>query len=95
VLSSHHQAVNKIGKGLKVAATSPDGKIVEALVHRTYPHVVATQFHPEQTSLYEKDKTIRLDFKSPEQNYLSLYGGEKGENFHREYWKMIGEWLKK
>ncbi|MDR0845308.1 MAG: gamma-glutamyl-gamma-aminobutyrate hydrolase family protein [Tannerella sp.] len=93
ILSSHHQAVKKIGKGLSVAATSPDGKIVEALVHKKYPHVVATQFHPEYTNLYVKEAAIRIDFQSPVQNYLSLYGGEKGENFHREYWKMIGGWL--
>ncbi|GHT23106.1 hypothetical protein AGMMS4957_14200 [Bacteroidia bacterium] len=94
VLSSHHQAVDKIGRRLRIAATSPDGKIVEALVHRKYPHVVATQFHPEHTGLYAKDNTVRLDFQSSEQSYLSLYGGEKGENFHREYWKMLGGWLK-
>jgi putative glutamine amidotransferase len=84
-----------MGKDLEVAATSPDGKIIEAVVHKKYPHVAATQFHPEYTGLYQKEEAIRLDFQSPAgQNYLSLYGGEKGEDFHRAYWKMIGEWLK-
>jgi putative glutamine amidotransferase len=94
ILSSHHQAVKKTGKDLEVAATSPDGKIIEAVVHKKYPHVAATQFHPEYTGLYQKEASIRLDFQSPDgQNYLLLYGGEKGEDFHREYWKMIGGWL--
>ncbi|MDR1552772.1 MAG: gamma-glutamyl-gamma-aminobutyrate hydrolase family protein [Prevotellaceae bacterium] len=94
VLSSHHQAVKKTGKNLDVAAVSPDGKIIEALVHQQYKHVAGTQFHPEHTGLYENDYKIKLKHDDPDnQSFLSLYAGEKGENFHREYWKKIGEWL--
>jgi putative glutamine amidotransferase len=94
VLSSHHQAVEKTGKDLNVAAVSPDGKIIEALVHQKYRHVAGTQFHPEYTGLYDKDAKIKLKKDdSDNQSYLSLYAGEKGENFHRQYWKIIGEWL--
>jgi putative glutamine amidotransferase len=94
VLSEHHQAVKKVGKDLDVAATSPDGKIIEAIVHKKYKHVAATQFHPEHTSLYKNDAKIKINFDDTDnQNYISLYGGEKGENFHRRYWKKIGEWL--
>ncbi|MDR0753922.1 MAG: gamma-glutamyl-gamma-aminobutyrate hydrolase family protein [Prevotellaceae bacterium] len=94
VLSSHHQAVKETGKNLDIAAVSSDGKIIEALVHQKYKHVVGTQFHPEYTGLYDRDAVIKLKNDDDEnQNFLSLYAGEKGENFHREYWKMIGEWL--
>ncbi|MCR4395452.1 MAG: gamma-glutamyl-gamma-aminobutyrate hydrolase family protein, partial [Candidatus Saccharicenans sp.] len=31
ILSSHHQAIKKLGQGFVVVATSPDGKIVEAI----------------------------------------------------------------
>jgi len=94
VLSAHHQAVNKVGKNFDVVATSPDGKIVEMILHKKYPHVAGTQFHPESTTLYNKDSRIKLDFDSPDnQNFLLLYGSEKGENFHRAYWSKIGEWL--
>ena len=47
VLSSHHQAVDKLGRGLQVAATSIDGKVVEALTHRRFRNVLGVQFHPE------------------------------------------------
>jgi putative glutamine amidotransferase len=94
VLSSHHQAIKKTGKNLDIAAVSPDGKIVEAVVHQKYKHVAGTQFHPEYTGLYKKDFTIKLKHDDDEnQSFLSLYSGEKGENFHRKYWKIIGEWL--
>lgn len=96
VLSVHHQAVGKIGKNIEVAATSEDGKIVEVIVHSKYKNVIATQFHPEHTSLYRKDAKIKLSKNhSDSQNYLSMYGGEKGETFHRNFWLKIGEWLKK
>ncbi len=46
VNSWHHQAVDKLGKGLKVTAVSPDG-IVEGVELEGATFVVGTQFHPE------------------------------------------------
>lgn len=46
VNSWHHQAVEKLGKGLKVTALSPDG-IVEAVELEGATFVVGVQFHPE------------------------------------------------
>lgn len=43
----HKQAVNKIGKGLKIIATAPDG-VVEAFEDPTFPMFVAVQWHPER-----------------------------------------------
>ncbi|MDD4332893.1 MAG: CTP synthase [Patescibacteria group bacterium] len=37
-------------KGLRVAGTSPDGKIVEAVEITTHPFFIGTQFHPEYIS---------------------------------------------
>lgn len=45
VNSMHHQAVDRLGDGLTVAARAPDG-VVEA-VERACPFVLAVQWHPE------------------------------------------------
>lgn len=46
VNSAHHQAVDRLGEGLRAVQWAPDGT-VEALVHRTLP-VWAVQWHPER-----------------------------------------------
>lgn len=45
VNSYHHQAVDKIGDGLRVSATAPDG-VVEA-IERLDPWFLGVQWHPE------------------------------------------------
>jgi putative glutamine amidotransferase len=44
----HHQAVDKVGEGLVVAACGPDG-VVEALELPGESFVLAVQWHPEQS----------------------------------------------
>ena len=51
VNSSHHQAVGKPGKGLRVVAWSESG-LVEAIEHESLP-IRGVQWHPERIS-YEK-----------------------------------------
>jgi putative glutamine amidotransferase len=46
VNSFHHQAAKRVGEGLTVSATSPDG-IIEGLEMRDRTFVVAVQWHPE------------------------------------------------
>ncbi|MBR6789365.1 MAG: gamma-glutamyl-gamma-aminobutyrate hydrolase family protein [Oscillospiraceae bacterium] len=46
VNSTHHQAVRRLGEGLKVTGRSIEG-IVEAYEHETLP-IIGTQFHPER-----------------------------------------------
>ncbi len=60
VVSSHHQAVKKLGKDLRVIATSLDGKVVEAVAHQRYPNVLGVQFHPEFSILYDREKKVRI-----------------------------------
>jgi len=46
VNSFHHQAINTLGLGLKVAARSEDG-LIEALEHLELDWVIGVQWHPE------------------------------------------------
>jgi putative glutamine amidotransferase len=52
--SSHKQCMNKIGQGLNVIATSPDG-IIEALEDPTFPLFLAVQWHPERLAHNEPE----------------------------------------
>jgi putative glutamine amidotransferase len=46
--TSHHQSVRDLGRGLRVAATAPDG-VIEAIEHEPHKHwVVGVQWHPER-----------------------------------------------
>lgn len=47
VNSAHHQAVKKLGNGLKAFAFSNDN-IVEAFYHQDLPYLVGVQWHPER-----------------------------------------------
>jgi putative glutamine amidotransferase len=61
VNSSHHQAIDRLGDGLAVAATSPVDGVIEAL-EGTDPKrfVVAVQWHPERS--YESSAVSRALF---------------------------------
>jgi len=58
--SSHHQSVDKVGRGLHVIASSPDG-ITEAL-EPTDPAwwMIAVQWHPEELTATPEDWDRRL-----------------------------------
>jgi putative glutamine amidotransferase len=43
----HKQAIRKIGKGLRVVATAPDG-VIEGYEDPTFPLFAAVQWHPER-----------------------------------------------
>ncbi len=91
VWSSHHQTPGKLGKDLIPIAWSMDGKVVEAVKHKKFPNVTGVQFHPEVFSIYEPDdKMAQYPQQEDKKSYLDMYPGYKGENFHRAFWKYIG-----
>jgi putative glutamine amidotransferase len=63
VNSSHHQAADLVGDGLRVAAWCPDDGTVEA-IEGTLPghYVLAVQWHPERS--FERDEPSRNLFQS-------------------------------
>lgn len=46
VNSAHHQAVDKIGTGVIINATAPDG-VIEGIEHPAYKFCLGVQWHPE------------------------------------------------
>lgn len=48
--------------GMVIAATSPDGKLVEIIEHKDHPYFVATQFHPEFKSRPNRPHPLFRDF---------------------------------
>lgn len=50
VNSSHHQGVDRVGDGLRVAARCPDDGVVEAIEGTSSDHfLIAVQWHPERS----------------------------------------------
>ena len=49
VCSEHHQAVKRLGDGLKIVAHAEDGT-VEALESAHHPDLIAVQWHPEDSA---------------------------------------------
>lgn len=94
VLSAHHQMADKLGKGMNIAATSLDGKVVEAIEHQKYSNVLGVQFHPESYSLW--DKTLKLRMK-PDDEEASLFSILKKNppsyDFHKKIWRWFSEKL--
>ena len=45
--TSHKQSINKLGEGLRIIATAPDG-IIEGIEDPTFPLWLAVQWHPER-----------------------------------------------
>ena len=63
VNSSHHQAVDVIGDGLRVVARCPEDGIVEAVQGTAPDHfVLAVQWHPERS--VDQDETSRAIFRA-------------------------------
>jgi putative glutamine amidotransferase len=58
VQSIHHQAVGRLGQGLRAVAWSPDG-VIEAIESETHGFVVGVQWHPELDALTQQ-RPLRL-----------------------------------
>lgn len=62
VNSRHHQAVKKVGPGLKVTAYAPDG-VIEAIESQDSSQILAVQWHPENMwQEHEEMKKLFSDF---------------------------------
>ena len=94
IYSSHHQAIEKLGKGMAITALSPDGKIVEGLAHNIYPNVFAVQFHPEVSALYEDMYLRKFNPEDTPMSYNDIIG-KQSVKFHEKYWGHISEILRK
>ncbi|MDZ7265244.1 MAG: gamma-glutamyl-gamma-aminobutyrate hydrolase family protein [candidate division KSB1 bacterium] len=96
VTSSHHQMAGKLGRGLRVIATSMDGKVVEALEHRQFPNVLGVQFHPEFPILW--DRTQKFRFTPTDTSEIALMeileANPPSWQFHQQIWSWFSDKLK-
>ena len=95
VSSSHHQAVDQLGKDLWISATSLDGKIAEVIEHKTFPNVLGVQFHPERFSIWEGAPKFRFSPQDKEAVTLMsfLEGHPPSLEFHKKIWAWLSQRL--
>ena len=91
VTSAHHQAAAKMGQGLKIAATSLDGKVVEALGHAKFPNVLGVQFHPEFPMIW--DAKTEYHFTPKDKDLFTVNGFLKAHAPSLDFQKKIWTWL--
>ena len=89
IYSNHHQAIEKLGKDLKVIASSTDGKIIEAITHKKYPNVLGIQFHPEGTYLHDPEIKYRKNPTNELKAGKQLLMENNSYQFHLELWKTF------
>lgn len=96
VISNHHQMADELGKGLKIAATSLDGKVIEAIEHEKYPNVLGVQFHPERPILWDHEEKFRLTPQDKEEKNLRaiLENNPPSFAFHKKIWVWFSQKLK-
>lgn len=95
ILSSHHQMAGKLGKGWKIAATSLDGKVAEAIEHEKFANVLGVQFHPEFPVLYDPEKKFRFTLEDKEAKSLLsiLEANPPSLPFHKKIWSWFSKRL--
>lgn len=59
-LSWHHQAIDRLGQGCRIAARAPDG-VIEAIDVIGHPEMVAVQWHPELSSVNDVSQQRLFD----------------------------------
>ncbi len=96
VISEHHQQVKKLGKGFRAIAHSLDGKVVEAIEHTRFRHVLGVQFHPEYPDLYSPEILVRFTPKEKNEESLPslLAKNSPSADFHKKLWAWVSQtWL--
>ncbi len=96
VSSSHHQALDRLGKGLWISATSLDGKIAEVVEHGTCPNVLGVQFHPERFTIWEG--TTKFRFGPRDKGGATLLSFLESHppslDFHKKIWAWLSQRLR-
>ncbi len=64
VNSIHHQAIKRLGRGLKVTAHSEDGLVEAVEAANDYPFLLAVQWHPEEITAQPEQRRIFERFVS-------------------------------
>jgi putative glutamine amidotransferase len=96
VFSSHHQQAEKLGKGFRVIASALDGKVVEAIEHERFRHVLGVQFHPEAWVLFNPNYQTRLTPQDKVPFGLKAYLEERPASFafHKKFWAWVARgWI--
>ncbi len=90
ILSSHHQALETMGRGLVAIASSRDGRIVEAVQHERYPNVLGVQFHPEHPLLFDAEPRQRQKPGDAPTSFLAiLEGTPPSVEFNKAIWRWF------
>lgn len=58
--SWHHQAIDRLGAGLRAVAWAPDG-VIEAVEMAENPNLIAVQWHPELTAADDRSQQALFD----------------------------------
>lgn len=97
IMSAHHQMAGRLGKGLKVIATSLDGRVPEALEHERFPSVLGVQFHPEFSMLWNQERKFRIAPDDVEETTARaiLEKTSSSMPFHQKIWAWFAESLYK
>jgi putative glutamine amidotransferase len=91
ILSSHHQALERMGRGLVAIASSRDGRIVEAVEHKKYPGVLGVQFHPEHPLLFDAEPRHRQKPGDAPTSFLAILEGTPPSlEFNKGIWTWFG-----
>ena len=92
VMSSHHQAIETLGDGLRISATSVDGKVIEAVAHVRFPHVAGLQFHAESRQWWRSrwfaESGVRRGARG-----RALRIDPASVHFHERLWAVFSQWL--
>lgn len=96
VISAHHQALGKLGRGIKINATSSDGRVIEGIEHEQYPNVLGVQFHPDFPELWNTDFTFKWTPEDKEEaSFLSLLRKNPPSlHFNKRIWTWFCEQVK-
>lgn len=62
VNSLHHQAIKRVGRGLKVTAYSEDGLVEAVEAAEEYPFLMAVQWHPEEMAAVSEQRKLLEQF---------------------------------